>query len=73
MTIRTTLAEVTRLDDIRLEVLIRDAIDEASRRPAMLPGLIQLLAGVLGEVKAERLSRLPIAPEEICRLAEVRV
>lgn len=70
---RTTLAEVARLDDSRLETLIRDAIDEAQRRPAMRPGLIQLLAGVLGEIKAERLVRLPISAEEICKLAEVRL
>lgn len=53
------------LNDTALETLLRDTIAEAQRRSTMQSARRQLLAGALGEEKAEMLINTDMTPEQI--------
>jgi hypothetical protein len=74
-TIASSLATVVGenlclLNDVSLEVLLRDVIAEAQRRPAMTPARRALLAGALGEEKAEQLAKTNLSAAEIALATE---
>lgn len=62
---RLALANVSDLSDERLEAHLRDTIEHAMKRPAMKPALRQLLAGAIGELKAEMLVTTDMTADEI--------
>lgn len=58
------------LSDETLEVLLRDLIAEAQRRPSMQGARRTILAGALGEEKAEQLAKTNLSAAEIVNATE---
>lgn len=71
MALHTALATPDRLEDRRLLVYLREAIDAARARPRLAAEVRHLLADNLAEMKAEALSVTDLDPETIVRLAHV--